>query len=307
MRRRALIGVCAGAFGVAFLVAACGPDSAPTGIASTPSPAESTPLPFPSPSESPAPKERLRFAVIGDWGAATSFEQDVAERMCRWRDNHSFKLVVTTGDNIYPDGDSSDFRESFYRPMDCLLDGGVRFRSVLGNHDIMSDGGKAELAEDRFGFKGRNFVLRKRGVRFVMADSNSLDKSWLRDALVVDDGDRWTVVVFHHPVYSPGTGHGSTPGFRDSLTDLFARKGVDLVLNGHDHIYAVTEPRKKIRYVVTGGSGAFLYGCKNKGFVDACKARHHFLYVVADAEDLRVRAVGPNGEPFDDFTTKGRD
>lgn len=307
MRRQTLTGTCAALLGAALLLAACAQDPAPPAAGATPSPKASTPGPSPSPTESPPATEKLRFAVIGDWGAATSFEEDVADRMCRWREKHSFKLVVTTGDNVYPDGRAGNFRSSFYRPMECLLAGGVRFRSVLGNHDVMTDGGKPELTEDRFGFKGRNYVFRKRGVRFVMADSNSLDEEWLRDALAPAEGDRWTVVVFHHPVFSPGTGHGSTPGFRDSLPDLFARKGVDLVLNGHDHIYAVSEPRKKIRYVVTGGGGAYLYGCEDKGFVDACKARHHFLYVVADDEDMRVRAVPTEGNPFDDFTTWGRD
>jgi 3',5'-cyclic AMP phosphodiesterase CpdA len=190
--------------------------------------------------------------------------------------------------------------------MDCLLDDGVRFRAVLGNHDVLTDGGRPELDEPAFGMKWRNYVVRRNGVRFVLADSNPLQRDVLRRKLTAEEGDLWTVVAFHHPVFSPGTGHGSTPGYRPGLPRMFRRKGVDLVLNGHDHIYAVTEPLRRIRYVVTGGGGAYLYGCSDAWFSERCVARHHFLYVVVWPDRIGVRAVPIKGKPFDRFSTEGR-
>ena len=248
----------------------------------------------------------LTFAAIGDWGAGTDAEEAIADRMCAWRRSHPFDLVVTAGDNIYDVGSPSDFEAKFFQPMACLLDAGVKFHSALGNHDVITDDGEPEIDEPRFGMPAHNYVRRDSGVRFVFADSNALDRDWLRKALVPDEGDLWTIVLFHHPVYSPGDGHGSTPGFRPSLPRMFRRKGVDLVINGHDHIYAVTRPLRKIRYVVTGGGGAALYGCTEQWFSENCQERNHFLYVTVHADRIVVEAVPDTGHPFDRFTSTGR-
>lgn len=249
----------------------------------------------------------LRFAAIGDWGSGLDAETAVADRMCSWRRHHPFDLVVTAGDNIYEEGSPSDFDAKFFRPMACLLNNGVKFHASLGNHDVVTDNGQPEIDEPRFGMPAHNYVRRDSGVRFVFADSNDIDRHWLRRAVRPAKGDLWTIVLFHHPVYSPGTGHGSTPGFRPSLPRIFRRHGVDLVINGHDHIYAVTKPLRKIRYVVTGGGGASLYGCSDQPFSERCVARYHFLYVVVRADHIEVRAVPESGRPFDKFTTTGRD
>jgi UDP-2,3-diacylglucosamine pyrophosphatase LpxH len=244
------------------------------------------------------------FVVLGDWGSGLDSTERVARRMCKWRKKHPFDLVITTGDNIYPDGASEHFESNFFDPFDCLLDAGVKWHSVLGNHDVITDNGTPELNEPAFGMPRRNYVLRASGVRFVLANSNRIRRKWLRRATKTKDGDRWTVVSFHHPVYSPGD-HGSTPGFADWMPALFERRGVDLVVNGHDHIYAVTRKLNGVRYVVTGGGGASLYDCHHLSVITKCVERHHFLYVKATDKRLIVRAVAPKGAPFHEFTTTG--
>lgn len=247
----------------------------------------------------------FRFAVIGDFGTGLEEQYRVARRMCFWREIHPFDHVVTTGDNVYDTGDPDDFDSKFFRPYDCLFDSGVRWHAVLGNHDVGTDHGRPELEEPAFGMKGRNYVMRKNGVRFVMWDSTTSNRRWLRRRLAEEPGDRWTVVSFHHPVFTPGV-HGPTPGYRPSLPRLFARKGVDLVINGHDHIYARMPLKRKVRYVVTGGGGAGLYDCVRPDRAQVCIERHHFLYVVARKGQLIVRAVPISGGPIDYFTTTGR-
>ncbi len=278
------------AVGAAFLLGnACGSELRP-------------PIGRPVPTTTPTPPEGklLRFAVVGDFGTGDDVQRAVARRMCDRMHRRSFELVVTTGDNVYPDGDPDRFQDAFFEPYRCLLRAGVRFRAVLGNHDVMTRSGRPQLREPAFGMKARNYVVRKRGVRFVMVDSNDLDREVLRANLRAEAGDLWTVVVMHHPVYSPGTGHGSTPGF-ETLPRMFARRGVDLVLSGHDHLYAVSKPLRGIRYVVTGGGGAGLYGCRAAWFSARCVPRHHFLEVAAAADELVVRAIPPRGRAFHTF------
>lgn len=247
----------------------------------------------------------VTFAVIGDFGTGEAAQRRVAKRMCRWRGSNPYDLVLTTGDNIYPNGHPSYFGPKFFEPYSCLLDDGARFRAVLGNHDVMTDNGKPEIDEPAFGLRARNYVFRRGGVRFVMMNSNRLRLGWLEKALEPQQGDVYTVIAMHHPVFSPGT-HGPTPGFRPDLPRLFREAGVDLVLAGHDHLYSVTKSLRDIRYVVTGGGGAPTYPCSDRWFVDVCRRRRHFLYVTVDSERIRVRAVPPFGNPFDSFRVPNR-
>lgn len=276
---------------------------APTG---SPDPAQ-TIVPTESPATpDPTQSTTMRFAVIGDYGSGFPSQHAVADRMCSWRKDHPFDDVFTTGDNIYPDGSRQYFDSAFFGPYDCLLDDDVAFHAALGNHDYVTRRGGDVMDEPAFGIPRRNYVYREGGVRFVIVDSNVLDRAWLREATRTRPGDRWTIVLFHHPVYSPSPEHPSEPGFRPSLPDLFRKRGVDLVLNGHAHIYFASVPIRRIRYVITGGGGASLYSCTDKWFVDRCMARNHFLYVKATPERIVVRAVPPTGTPFHRFTTTGR-
>lgn len=257
--------------------------------------------------EKPAERDRrLRFAVIGDHGSGDAHQARVARGMCAQHKRAPFDLVVTTGDNVYPAGERKDFQDAFFRPYSCLLKRGVPWHVTLGNHDYRTNRGLPEIREPAFGMKGRNYVIRKSGVRFVMADSNELDTKWLEGATKARPGDRWTVVVFHHPVYSPSSEHGSTAGLRPSLPNLFRRREVDLVLNGHDHIYSVSKKLRKIKYVVTGGGGRELYSCAPASFSSICAERHHFLVVRTGPKRIRVKAYPPSGRAFHAFETAGR-
>jgi 3',5'-cyclic AMP phosphodiesterase CpdA len=302
-RRRGAVAVTAAA---ALALSACEPDG--RGIAAPLARDRSAGFSHRAPTSPAGPAPRkvlLRFAAVGDLGPGDR-QLDVAQRMCRFRRNHPFDLVVTTGDNVYPAGERSQFQKAFFRPYRCLLTRGVRFRATLGNHDVRTRNGRPELREPAFGMKGRNYVVRRNGVRLVFVDSNRLRLRWLRRALSGRRNNRWKIVIFHHPVYSPGLEHGSTPGFRRVLNPIFRAKGVDLVLNGHDHLYAVTKLIKRIRYVVTGGGGRSLYSCGRAWFSRRCVSRYHFTFVRVGLRRIFVRAVPARGRFFHRFTTRGR-
>lgn len=67
----------------------------------------------------------------------------------------------------------------------------------------------------------------------------------MRDWLVADlkaNTLDWTVVIFHHPVYSKGQNHDSDVEereivMRETFVPVFDAYGVDVVLNGHAHSY----------------------------------------------------------------------
>jgi acid phosphatase type 7 len=81
------------------------------------------------------------------------------------------------------------------------------------------------------------------GVRFIVLNSTSaldhgtaaLQAEWL-EGVLSDNPNRWTVVTYHHPMYSVSLGRDNPP-LREHWKPVFDRYGVDLVLQGHDHSY----------------------------------------------------------------------
>jgi predicted phosphodiesterase len=264
-----------------------------------------TPTPSVSVTPTPPPRE-YRFLAIGDWGTGWETQYRLGRRMCKWRDSHPYDIVVTAGDNIYETGHPDDFRPKFYRPFRCLLRSGVKFHAVLGNHDIHTRNGRPELNEPRFGMKGRNYVLRKSGIRFVMIDTNDFQREWVRKAVRDKRGDDWTIVLMHFPVFPASPHHPVTADFRPYLPRLFSRQGVDLVINGHEHLYAVTHPRRGVRYVTTGGGSASPHPCGSPSYTETCLVKYHFLSVTVKGDRLKVQAVAPGGRVFDRFSVEAR-
>jgi 3',5'-cyclic AMP phosphodiesterase CpdA len=274
---------------VALLVSACSPEeSAPT------------------PTEGGSPtRTTVRFLAIGDFGTGKPPQQEVADAMCAHLDREPFDFAVSTGDNVYPDGEPEDFQDKFFEPYECLADEGVRWHATLGNHDVATDEGRPQLEEPAFGMPASYYTWRLGPIALVMLDSNELDSpgdeqiAWMEDRLLDARSAPWTVVVFHEPVYSAGM-HGSTPRFDTLLADRFEESGVDLVLNGHDHVY-VSAFKDGIPYVVTGGGGAALDRCRPAlpPEVERCIPQLHYLEVEASESSLATTAITPDGRILD--------
>jgi hypothetical protein len=78
----------------------------------------------------------VKFAVIGDSGRGWPPQHEVAAQMAAYRQNFDYKFVLMAGDNIYEGpATAEDYRLKFEEPYKVLLDAGVKFYAVLGNHD----------------------------------------------------------------------------------------------------------------------------------------------------------------------------
>ncbi|SHE71801.1 Purple acid Phosphatase, N-terminal domain [Mariniphaga anaerophila] len=77
------------------------------------------------------------------------------------------------------------------------------------------------------------------GVRMIGLNSSEHREEqaeWLEKVLA-DNPNQWTVVTFHHPLYSASEGRDNK-SWRELLKPIFDKYHVDLVLQGHDHTYA---------------------------------------------------------------------
>lgn len=263
----------------------------------------------PGVKESPelaGPGRAAGFVFIGDFGTGDESERAVASGIRSWVRDRPFDALVTLGDNVYGDGSPSRFGAAWVQPYGWIDDSGVPVVASLGNHDIHTDGGAPVM--DLFDMPDRWYQRGVGPVDFFVIDANDLTQNgqmeWLSGALAASTA-LWQILVFHHPMYSCGK-HGSTPRVQRELTLVIAGKGVDLVVNGHDHDYQRFPPIDGTTYIVSGGGGAGLYS------VGDCPADtpepvawndevHHFLYVSATATELIGTAVSASGSVLDTF------
>lgn len=83
------------------------------------------------------------------------------------------------------------------------------------------------------------YFIDYQGARIISLNSNERQEDqvpWLRNVLATNP-QRWTIVTFHHPVFSPARSRDNGR-LRELWKPLFDEFRVDLVLTGHDHTYA---------------------------------------------------------------------
>jgi len=256
-------------------------------------------------SAAPA-KDKIRFAVLGDWGTGDSDGVGIAKLMCNTHRRSPFDLVIAAGDNIYPDGSPRHFSKNFERPFAPIIGDRVNFYAVLGNHDV-EDGRLSQCQYPLFNMGGKGYYTIKQGdglAEFFMIDSTDFDGAqtgWLQNALASSNA-RWKIAVFHHPIYSSGTKHGSSLSLRKRLEPLFTKYGVQAAFSGHDHIYERVKLQQGIQYFVTGAGGK-----TRRGGVDLSSpiraasfdADNHFMYLELDHDQLSFQAISEAGQVID--------
>ena len=217
----------------------------------------------------------LFFTVIGDWGQGTSGEQQVSNN----QDAADPPMIITVGDNAYQSGTLSEWDDNalgyYVNPMMRML-----FMPALGNHDLYDVGASnwASSAEIKLFLLPRNapdperyYSFADGDAHFVVLDSNApndtAQRNWLQNELATTTR-RWKFVFLHHSPYSCANGFaslGSDGDVRNNWGPLFEQYGVDIVFDGHDHIYERTSYLDDFGgdglgtvYIMTGGGGASL-------------------------------------------------
>ena len=171
------------------------------------------------------------------------------------------------------------------------------------------------------------YFIDYQGVRFISLDSNTeteLQTNWLRDVLN-NNPNRWTILTFHHPIFSPGSDRDNKE-LRELWKPILDEFKVDLVLSGHDHTYARTgkvdtveltnvpagyqqayDPEIGTVYVVSV-SGPKMYPI-TKGNYAKKFAENTQLYQIINVNDLSLKyeAYKATGDLYDTFTLQKRE
>lgn len=204
---------------------------------------------------------------------------------------------------------------------------------VPGNHDygsVVQAGAKIQNSEPPLwrtqftlpenglpGLEETSYVVDYQGARFVMLNSNArLDEQarWMDSVLTAHRG-AWTIVAFHHPLYSTG-GERDNRKSRDALRWVFDKHHVDLVLQGHDHTYsrshklvndAVVEETQLGTVYVVSSSGPKMYPLNRRYepvMAKMAEGMQLFQAIQIDGTTLRYRAITATGRTFDEFELK---
>lgn len=278
-------------------------------------------VPHPGPLLAQAP--RWQFIAVGDVGTGEQAQYDVAHAMVQFHRRHPFSLALLAGDNIYDGGEMERIGPVFEQPYAPLLQQAVKFHAVLGNHDVMSQRGEAQIRYPGFNMAGRYYTFTRDSVQFFALDTNPgthwpAQLRWLESELAQSLA-QWKIVLGHHPIFASGlhsikwqlaTRLGPLlgtpklyPGLGEQLTPLFAKYQVQLYINGHEHHYERTQPIAGTTYL-TCGVGARLRPTGSSDWTAFSSSQLGFAAIAVYDHQLVIHGMGVNGQPFDQGVIK---
>lgn len=184
-------------------------------------------------SQSDAPKARF-FLHAGDLINRAANDADWGEWCHAGGFLHAqIPCVATPGNHEYVGAPRPKVNEVAKNPLSLL--------SALNRKKTLSPHWRPMFAFPENGPPGLEetvYYFDYQGARFVSLNSNAdqdRQVEWLNEALG-DNPNRWTIVTFHHPVFSTAKGRDNKK-LREAWQPLFDRFHADLVLQGHDHSY----------------------------------------------------------------------
>jgi acid phosphatase len=266
-------------------------------------------------------ENEIRFAAIGDAGTGSKDQYKTAQQMLQAQGKTNFNLLLFLGDNIYENGSPKDFEKKFIKPYAPLFKRGVEFRGVLGNHDARSENGV--LLQQMILNMGTktyySFEKKDKLVEFFAIDSTNMvmetppsetieQLKWFEEALAKSTA-KWKVVFLHHPLYSSADRHGlNGPDneemlrVRKLLEPLYIKYGVQISINGHDHVYERTKPQNGVNYFTSGAGGKLRKGnfkVDSPFFASGNDQVSSFMLFSIKPESIKFWAIGIDGKVLD--------
>jgi hypothetical protein len=221
-----------------------------------------------------SPTAAFRFTAFGDQGVGADAAANTARIAAEKPAFH-----VHAGDLCYANstgsgGDSQTFDsnvwDSWFAQNLPVAQAGIPWMPTVGNHEMEPgmgpqgyDGFLGRFTLPRNGVAGalNTYWFRYGNVAVVAMDGNdasyeiaanrgwlgTTQDAWLRatlSSLRADPAVDFIVAAFHNCMFCTNAVHGSDGGVRSRFEPVFDEFAVDLVVNGHNHSYERTHPRK---------------------------------------------------------------
>ena len=258
----------------------------------------------------PNEERSIKFAVIGDSGRGSLEQQQVAGQMVAFRQRFDYRFVLMAGDNIYEGAATpEDYRLKFEEPYKLLLDAGVKFYAVLGNHDD-----PAQVHYKPFNMDGHRYYtftppvdiitrLDTR-VRFFAIDSTNLDgeqMKWLEQELGESQAE-WKIALLHYPLYTSGRYELATRAHRFAVRiRVSRRRRRRRVLRTRAHLPALGVRRAASFISSAAAPARFARAMRNasSNIAKSFDTDYHFMLVEITDEGFFFQAIDRKGNTVD--------
>ena len=139
--------------------------------------------------------------------------------------------------------------------------------------------------------------------------------AWIKADLTVNR-QPVTFAVMHHPVYTVGTSFDDdvrAAAIRENYLKLLYRYGVDMILCGHQHVYARSEAKPDEmadQYDITqimGVSGTKYFDAKDKSSM-ACVRENTSVATLfeTDGDTIKLKTIDQSGTVIDEYGQRAR-
>ncbi|MDR3701453.1 MAG: metallophosphoesterase family protein [Candidatus Sulfopaludibacter sp.] len=281
--------------------------------------------------------QKFRFLYVGD------AQNDIKSRWSRviraaYAKAPNSAFIIHAGD-LVASGYRDDLWGEWYDSMEFIA-ATIPSLAVVGNHELEKPAGtpkslalpaiwKQEFAYPQNGPglpENESYYFDYQGVRFLSLNVNLLENeknfdanrpaigqmvAWVDKALD-NNPNRWTIVTQHQGMYSMAEKRNYVK-MREMLLPTYEKYGVDLVLQGHDHLYArshkiaggkvVAGDARGIVYMISV-SGPKMYEVTPTFEPLMAKVIPHtqmFQTIDVDQNKLVLRAYSPESEQLDGF------
>ena len=196
------------------------------------------------------------FALAGDPQIGTSNTTTDTEGWCATLDivseNSIFSdiaFLLSVGDQVDAAADEDQY-DGFLSHSSLTS---LALATAIGNHDTASAAysqhfNNSNVSSYGSTTAGSDYYYVYEGVLFMVLNSNNTStaehKAFMEEAIAAtaDQDISWKVVSFHHSIYSVAS-HSTESAIiqrREELVPVFEELDIDVVLMGHDHVYART-------------------------------------------------------------------
>lgn len=215
------------------------------------------------------------------------------------------KFIVSTGDQVDSGSNANQWKWLFNTASDTMMK--TAFMPTAGNHEKSFDYSLDRnfifpTSPEQDATTGRYYSFDYNNVHVMILNTNNLNKdgslsgdqlNWLREDAEKSDA-QWKVVAFHKAVYSNGSHFDDKDviKLREQLGELMPDLGIDVVLQGHDHVYLRTDVMDSNK-VVSGETKTVTYnGREYKMKLDPKGS----VYVISACAGVKKYTAKPNEE-----------
>jgi len=232
------------------------------------------------------------------------------------------ELIIFGGDTVNDGGDEDEWRMFRQAAGTSLTD--LTTAAAAGNHDaypVLAEYFDYPVTAPASPGEGFFYTFSMDSVFFIVLDSNIMgaanqsDADWLRSELQIEAARQadWRIAIMHHPMWPVSDiprDMARSETMREYFLPVLEANGVELILCGHQHVFARSLPmrgeaaaddgRGIVQIMAASGDKAS-YQLGERDFLANSESAPNYLRLIAESDKLTVTAFDGEHRVFDTF------